>query len=899
MKGIRRALALRFTRRQVEREVDDEIEFHIAQRAASLVRGGMDPQRAEMEARRRFGDRLLLREQCLDEELPQWRRETMADFLGSLSSDARFAVRSLKRSPWFTVVTLTTLVVGIGAVTAIFSFVYSFYWRPLPFKDAPRMIAVEERRADNSCCHSGVSDGVARHLIRSNRSFERTMLWDELPGDMVVGDQARQVSTLAIDTSFAPMFGIRAQVGRLPSPGEIEAHASVAAISDELWRSAFGADSSVLGRRLRIGNEDLLIIGVLPAGFGFPRRTDALRPLPAPSEASETGMLGKLRAGVSRAEALAEAQAIALNLSRDKSLRIGKATIRFAPEMIDRRANQALPLPSLFIGAAVFLLLIACSNVMNLMLVRATERRAEMAVRSSLGAGRTRLVRLALAEVVALGLLAGVLGTVLSIVLVRGAMTLLPSTAGFPVWLHFGLDARVLAFTIAMVLAVILAVGMTPAREGTRFDLARALKVGGDGGVVSSSVARSARRGLAIQLALSIALFVGAGLFVESYRRISRIDFGYPAKQIVGTTLFFDENRYPDAASRLRRAMELAERAQETPGASRAAVRGDATNALAGVSSSLPASKRSDLFGNDFRVIPDGDTSRAVSEMKLPPRLRAFAVTDDYFEVIGIKPLHGRLFEPTDVPGSPLVMVISQRLADVFWPRQNPIGHTLQRGAKSQPFTIVGVVPSVRDVQGTRQGFVAEPRSDAYYSVRQVDAWYPEVIVGARSSTAAVSSTMTRLVSEADRQLVSRPRTLGGAEEAQLVSKIFGGAVAIFAIAGLLLSVVGLYGVVAYGVGQRRREIGVRIALGATARDVIQLIVSQSLRFAGAGIIAGLLLAAAIGQMLRMVLFEVNPVDPASYGAAVVIFSTVTFVACYLPARRAAGINPVAALKSD
>lgn len=892
MNGIRRALALRFTRRQVEREVDDEIEFHIAQRTASLVRAGMDSRLAEAEARRRFGDTHRLREQCLDEDLPQWRRETMADFLGSLAGDARFAVRSLKRSPWFTGVALTTLVVGIGAVTAIFSFVYSFYWRPLPFKDASRIVAVEERRDDRSCCYSGVSYDVAQNLIRSSRSFERTMLWDNVLGDMVVGDQARQVSTLAVDTSFATMFGVRAQIGRLPSPEEIEAHASVAAISDALWRSAFGGDSAVLGKRLRIGREDLLVVGVLPAGFGFPRRTDALRPL-NPQQGSELGMLGKLRADVSRAQALAEMRAIASNVSG------GKAKIQFAPEMIDRRANQAVPMPSLFIGAAVFLLLIACSNVMNLMLVRAAERRAEMAVRSSLGAGRGRLMRLALAEVVVLGVLSGVLGTVLSVVLVKGALAMLPSTEGFPGWLHFGLDARVLAFTIAVVLGVILAVGMTPAREGTRFDLARALKAGGDGGVVSSSASRSSRRGLAIQLALSIALFVGAALFVESYRRISRIDFGYPARQIVGTTLFFDENRYPDVVSRLRVAMQLADQVQEDPSAARAAVRGGATNALTGVGSLLPVSKRPDLFGNDLRVIPDGDTTRAVSELKLPPRLRAFAVSDSYFDVIGVKALHGRLFEPTDVPGSPLVMVVSQRLADVFWPGQNPIGHTLQRGAKSQAFTIVGVVSSVRDMQGTRQGYVAEPRSDAYYSARQVDAWYPEVIVRARSSTTILSSAMTRLVREADRQLASRSRTLGGAEEAQLVSKVFGGAIAIFAIAGLLLSVVGLYGVVAYGVGQRRREIGVRMALGASARDIIQLIVSQSLRFAGTGIVAGLLLAAGIAQMLRMFLFEVNPVDARSYGAAVLIFSAVTLIACYLPARVAARINPVAALKSD
>jgi putative ABC transport system permease protein len=900
--GIRRALTLRFTRRHIEREIEEELADHVERRAQALIDAGMQPASARAEAARRFGDPAALRDACLSEDLPQWRRLTMQTAIEQLLGDFRFAIRALRHAPGFTAVVLGTLIVGIASVTAIFSFVYSFYWRPLPYHDAARIVAIAASRPAEPSFDSQVSPAVASRLAHDMRSFERVSAWSQSASDAVIGDQPHDIAMLLVDSSFAPLFALRAQIGRLPSLEEYQSGAKVLAISDEIWRSAFGGDSTVINRRIHIGDDDPLIIGVLPAGFGFPQRTDALGPLPPPpptdvSTANEqtVSVLAKLRLGITRAEAAAELSVVANRITRDPALRTGAITLSMRPEMLDRRANQMIPMPSLFIGAATLLLLIACSNVANLLLVRAAERRGEMAVRASLGAGRGRLIRQALAEMFLLALVAGTLGALASALLVKVMLRAFPP-GRFPAWVSFGLDTRVLAFTLLVVLTVTIVVGLTPAREGTRFDLSRALKVGGDGGIVSSNATRAARRGLTIQLALSIALFIAAGLFVQTYRNVSRIDFGYRAEQTVDAGILFRNDRYVTAASRLQVAMSVAER-----GASkfwRATIRGSTEPAL--ISNGVPAAHSTParaVGAPDYRLIPDGDTVRAVKGYRV--RARDFAVDDRYFDLLGILKVSGRLFDDKDQTATMPSVVLSQQLATLLWPRQNPLGHTLQHGLHGPAFTVVGVVRDVHDLTGGSRGYNADANAYAYYSIRQVETEDPHVLIEGSAGTVQIASEFPKLLASVDRQLVSYTGTLGGAAPVRFVTRVFGVIMGTFAVAGLLLSVIGLYGVVAYGVDQRRREIGVRIALGATSERIVQMIVSQSLRFVLAGLAIGLVLALAAGRLFRVVLFQVSALDPATYLVACALFTAVAIAACWFPARRAAGINPVSALKSD
>lgn len=826
----------------------------------------------------------------------------MREWLEQLLGDARVAIRRLRRSPWYTAIVLSTLVVGIASVTAIFSFTYSVYWRPLPYKNADRIVAVVERRADHRCCYNEVTTSVAREIIAQNRAFDRVALWDESGSDMAIADDARSISILLADTSMQAMLGIRPMLGRLLSAEEIIANAPVALLNERLWRAAFGGDSALIGRRIHVGSEDLVVVGILPSAFGFPRQTDLLRPLPpsavplAINTADGIGLLAHLRPSARRDAALAEMNTLATNLTRDAVVN-GKTRLAFMPEMLDRRAN-AFPLPSLFIGASTLLLLIACANVMNLVLMRAAERRGEMAVRASLGADRARLLRLAFTEVGLLSIVAGVLGIAGSILILKITLLLLP-TVGFPYWLRFGLDPRILAFVVAVVALVLITVGLTPAREGTRFDLARALKVGGDGGVIGGDVAATSRRALAIQLALSMALFIGAALFARSYRNSAAVDVGYPADHVLDFALFFNA-RYPDYASRLRTTTDLASALARAPEIDHAAVRGYSGSAIVGSAADIPfAQRKPDPGPRDARLLPEGDSTRGIGLYSSYPSIREFSVTEGYFDALRLRMVSGRAINAQDIPGRELAAVVSERLAEQLWPKQLAMGHTLRRGAKGEMFTVVGVVQNVRDIQGGSRGLRADPRGDVYYSAHQVETWNPELVAHSSASLPIAEKAAKAALHRIDPQLIARAESIGNTGEAKLIATVFGTIIGLFSAAGLLLSVMGLYGVIAYGIHRRRREVGIRIALGATTELIVRMFVRQSLRFIGAGLVAGLFLAGATSRLAAIVLFQVSPLDVSVYSIACAVFAAVALFGSWLPARRAATINPVAALKSE
>ncbi|MGH7622714.1 MAG: ABC transporter permease, partial [Gemmatimonadaceae bacterium] len=690
--------------------------------------------------------------------------------------------------------------VGIGSVAAIFSLVYSVYYRPLPYKDADRILAFDETAHNRPVGQRVLSWDVARTLRADSRSFERVTLFDEDVTQVVADDAPQQIVALLTDTSFAPLFGLRPELGRLIAPEDVQQHAAVGVISDALWHSAFGGDSAVVGRHVQFGDERLTIIGVMPRGFRFPSRTDLWRPLAEPSgdsaDAARIGVLAKLRRGATRDAVRSELAVIARRIAAQDTVKYRGFRLTLEKEMIDRRAESFLPLPSLFIGAALFVLLIACTNVSNLLLVRAAERRGEMAIRSSLGAGRLRLIRQSVAESVLLASTAGAFGAVFAHVLVKLGLAWLP-TENFPSWVRFGLDGRVLLFVTAVVLLVTVAVGFAPARESTRFDLVRSLKLGG---VTSSraAVARTGRRALTVQLALSIALFVGAGLLARTYRRLSVLDVGYPAHDIVVLTPYFNHAGIVDPGE-LRELDEIADRGRRLAHASAIALRGGTTYELLGARP--PKASRGTAHTTaaaDYRLIPDGDTSRAVSFRDWPPA-RSSAVSETYFATLGLHIVAGRGLTRFDDAGSEPVVVVSQRMADQLWPRLDPIGRAIQQGVDGVKYTVVGVVQNVRDIQGGRRGMSALPREDAYLSVRQVGTFQGEVLVRAGGAAATVERALKRAAREVDPQLIVGIDTMDmPVRQTQFTIEIFGVMLGAFAVAGLALSIIGVYGVVAY-----------------------------------------------------------------------------------------------------
>jgi putative ABC transport system permease protein len=812
--------------------------------------------------------------------------------------DLRFATRLFRRAPGFTLVAFVTLVVGIATVTSVFSYLDAIYFAGLPYKDADRIVALNERRPKSFYSYSAVSLDAIRLIRRANRSFERVTAYDESFGTATFGTEPRQMRTLRVDSAFIPLFGLRPEHGRLISPEEIAAGSPVLVIADQLWRAEYGGDPGALGKTVTIGNRTYTIVGVLPPGFRFPYQTDALTGLGTPPDSvarlhdRDYAMVGKLRSGVGREAARAAVQTLAPQLSAlDKAFTGVHLEVR--DEMLDRRGRAFLPAPGLFLGAAIFVLLIACGNVANLFLVRAADRRSEMAIRTSLGAARRRLLRQALVETLALGVAAAACGTAASGALVRLGLHFIP-TQGFPSWFHVSIDWRVLAFAIGVTVLTTIAVGLMPALEGTRIDLIGALKRGGEGGVAASGIARASQRGITIQLALSVALFIGAALMTRSYQRLTSIDFGYPADRIAVVQTLFDPTRYAELSSRAQFIDGVVRRARELPGIATVATRGGFWRLR---SAPKPTSSDSPSAFDD-RLIPDHDTTRA-ARLRTAERV---VVSDEYFSLVRLRLRAGRNFAADDVDGSTPVTVISTSVARALWPSSTPIGHTIQAGAKGDALTVIGVVDDIKEFRGGSRGFGTDPFSKLYMSNRQAFSGYPELLATGGGDIQALRSHIVDLVRSADPAMpfMHDMTTLAGqVDPALLETRIFGGLIGLFALAALVLSIIGIYGVVAFGVARRTREIGIRIALGGTPRDVMRVVMTDGMRFVAIGLAIGLLLSAGLGRTIKAFLFGVSPLDPITYASGAATFALVAIAACWWPARRVTRVDPLIALRAD
>jgi predicted permease len=897
---VRRLFRVRFTGDHLAREIDEELADHVERRAEALMQSGMPREDAYIEARRRFGDARGVRDECLQEDHGELRRSTMRIWLDHLRGDLRFALRSLKRAPAYAAIALITLSVGIGSVTAIISAVYGWSLRPLPYKNAERMIVIEERRPTGGYYSRAVSLDAARQILSGSRSFERVTIFERnyvRPSD----DPNTGWETLHIDSAFVPIFGLQPQRGRVMTSDEIRDQAPVAMISDQLWHTTFGGDSTVVGRTVRMNDELVTVVGILPPGFRYPMRTDVWRPTRQVDSADQrVTLLALMKPGVTKAGVATEMAVISQRLVQlDRQL---FASVNLAiVDIVERQVNgPIISLMALFVGASIFVLLIACSNVANLLLVRAAERRGEMAVRSSLGAGRARLITQALLEAVVLSTVAGLIGTVLSRGIVKVALSMIP-TVGLPSWMSFDIDGRILLVTIGIVALVTLAVGLVPAREATRFDLVRALKAGGDGGIVNSGVVRSARRTIVLQLALSVALFVGGALLVQTYRRLQTVDVGYPADKIILLNAFFAAEQYPGDTARLRFVEEITNRLRAAAGVQSAAVRGIANRQTLSRSGGAitTARGRQAQAQADLRLFIDNDTARD-RRPDIERQSRYFAVGDDYFRTLGLRIQRGRGLTVDDRPGSQIVAVVSRRYADVIWGSENPIGRFMQFGMNGSRIVVVGVVDDVRDLLSGVRGVTADPRADVYFSSRQVPAFQIAALARGTSDIAGLQRAAQTIARRVDPDVSTRVVTMEDNVDTQrMVTRWFGSLIGGFAVCGLLLSIIGIYGVVAYGITQRTRELGIRIALGGTSQDVLRLVMNGALKFVGIGLVIGLGLALATTRLLRIVLFGVSPTDPMTFGAACVLFGGVALLACYVPARRVTKIDPLKALRTE
>ncbi|HEX5759970.1 MAG TPA: ABC transporter permease [Thermoanaerobaculia bacterium] len=805
-------------------------------------------------------------------------------------NDLRYGLRTLAKSLGFTLVALLTLGLGIGANAAIFSVVQGVLLRPLPYQEPERLVRVFHAHAEQGVMDGSFSpqdfDDLRRELLRDDGAWERLGAWFFVPGHSTMTltgqGEPRRLEAAMVSADFFPILGVQAARGRTLLPEEnVSGRDRAVVLSHRFWRRAFAADPRIVGGALRLEGERFTVAGVMPPSFQFPaREVDLWAPISLIGEDDIPHLrglrwmqvAGRLRPGATLASAGAQTDAL-----------LGRLAIAYPDTNEGWGAARLLPLQEALVGdvrpalvvllaAVAGVLLIACANLANLLLARAATRGRELAVRAALGAGRRRLLRQLLTESVLLALAGGVLGLFLA---VWGVDALVALAAGeLPRPDEVTPDARVVAFTFAVSLLTGLAFGLLPALRASRPDLQGGLKEGGRGG--SEGRGRSAaRNGLVVaETALAVVLLVAAGLMLRSFWSLVHVDPGFRAENVLSLSLTFPE--YPEPAQLAAARDEVIRRVGELPAV-----------IAAGASKTLPLEGGGEPYG--FTV-----PGRAGALAEVQPQAGTFIVSPGYFRALGIPLLAGRIFTARDDDGERPVVVVNRAFSRQLWGGEEAVGKTLLLG--EIPLEVVGVVGDVRS-----GGLAAEPGSAVYIPQSLAPRSDMKLFLRTAADPLALAGAVREAIWGFDRDLpisdvaalpqvvaedVARPRFL------TILLGLFG------ALA-LTLAAVGLYGVVAYGVGQRTHEIGIRMALGARRGQVLAGVVAQGMSWTLLGLALGLAGAFAASRLLAGLLFGVAPTDALTFAGVAVVLAAAALLASWLPARRAASIDPLTALRSE
>jgi putative ABC transport system permease protein len=826
----------------------------------------------------------------------------MAD---SFLQDVRFAWRGLLRSPGFAAVAIATLALGIGANSAIFTVVNAVVMRPLPYADADRLVRV----TSDFTGLGGTDLGLSQPELLDYR--DRSGLFESIAGVWAINanltevDEPERVEVLIAGPTYFDVLGSRPQLGRLFRPeDEGPGITEVLVISDALWRRRFGASPDAIGRKLKIDNDWYTIIGVLPAGFRHPGRSvltdvDAWAPTtfrgnpfqdqPQRFNRQITGAIARLKPGLTVEQARQRLTAFGQEL-RTAYANDYPARAAWVPRLVPLREDLVGPVRSpllILFGAVGVVLLIACANIANLLLARASSRQRELAVRRALGSSRGRLVRLLLTESLLLSAVGGATGAVITVWLLDVLLAIAPS--GLPRLQEIRVDAQVVAFTALVSLVTALVFGMLPALQSSKTDLNETLKEGARG--ASGPRGRLRSMLVVVEFALAVVLLVGAALLVRSFWRLQHVDLGFDPRNVVTARLWLPQpndpaqGRYSNRASghqvRLAAYEEILRRAETLPGVTAAAAAG-----------ALP------FDGTRSQVVFTAEGTEAEDRSRVPTS-QINSASSKYFEVMGIRMLHGRTFNDRDTATSAPVVIVSESIARRSWPAQDPIGKRLHLGApelKRPWMTVVGVVDDMRN-----RRVEEDPKPTLYLPLKQSSSLAMSIVLKTHADPGTLRAPLTGEVRAVDPDLPTfGVRTMEEIVATATASRRFSTRLlAAFALLALLLAAVGIYGVMAFIVGQRTREIGIRIALGANPRSVVRLVLGHALTLAAGGVVAGALAAVLMTRLLAGLLFEVRATDPVTYTAIALLLATTAAIAAWRPARRAASVDPISALRAD
>ncbi len=811
----------------------------------------------------------------------------------TLIQDVRYALRTLAKSPGFTLVAVLALALGVGANTAIFSVVKAVLLSPLPYPEPERLVWVRENNPGANIFDEAASAPNYNDWRTQVRSFDGVAAFANTAATLTDGGgEPERVPAVSTSANFFQVIGVAPALGRgfLPEE-ETTGKNRVVVLSHGLWQRRFGANPQALGQTITVSGNPFTVVGVAPADFKSPVRG------PKPPEmwfpiafnfdnsrrrADFLNVVGRLRAGATIEQAQAELTALAAGLETEYPSANAGWVVKAQPlhERIVGNVRQAL---WVLMGVVGFLLLIACANVANLLLARAMARRQEIAVRSALGARRWRLVRQLLTESLLLGLAGGGLGLVLAAWGVELLVALSPGH--IPRLEEVGLDARVLAFTLGVSVLTGIIFGLLPALSASKTDLAESLKEGGSRGPTAGQSARRLRSSLVVaEIAITAVLLACAGLMIRSFHAIQSVDPGFRPERIVTFDFALPGAKYKEPPQIVNFAEQLTARASALPGVERAAL-----------ADALPLTGGADVLSFVIEGRP-----------QLPPEVvqdsEVFVVTPGYFDVMGIGHVRGERLTERHVEGTPDVVVINEAMARRYWPNEDPIGKRVNLGnpEKTPWMTVIGIVKDTRNV-----GLETVPYPQMYGPAAQFPRRAMSFVARTSADPATLVPALRRELAALDKDLpLYNVRTMEQVMSESVSRRRFQMVlIAAFAGVGLLLAAVGIYGVISYSVTQRRHEIGVRMALGARAADILKLVVGQGFGLTLVGIVIGLglalLLTFALTRVLSSLLYGVKATDPLTFACVALVLLGVALLACLLPARRATKVDPMVALRYE
>ena len=803
-----------------------------------------------------------------------------------LLQDLRYAGRALLGRPAFTVAAVLTVALGVGANTAMFSVVNTVLLRELPYRDPSRIALLWEHNLSSEQVHNSVSPANFLAWRDATHSFEAMGAWIDSPGSLTgPGDEPMALQVRHISAEVFSILGVRPVVGRTFTAAEDNPTAPrVAVISHALWQQRFGGRRNVVGETFSLGGTQYTVVGVLPNGFRFFTAVPLWVPIRFGTEDRNwpgrfLKVIARLKPGVSIQRADAEMHMIAQRRAAEFPQFDANWTANAQPLRENLTGDVRTGLLVL-LGAVGFLLVIACANVANLMLARASARQKEIAIRASLGATRTRLVRQLLTESVLLSVVASLVGLGLAAVATRAIVALIPPTFPARAITDVAIDGRVLAFTVAIALVTGIAFGLVPALSISRGALHDTLKEGGRSGSAATGATGRLRSALVVaELSLAIVLLAGAGLMIRSFTALRHVELGFESEHAFMAQVSIPTRKYRSDASQVEFFRALEARVAALPGVQ-----------AVGAISFLPLT--GDRSASDF-IVP----GRPAPPKGAEPVGDMRAVTPGYFRAMGIPIKAGRPLSAADLANTPSVAVVSETLARTIWPNENVVGKFIDYDwGAMQHVQIVGVAGDVH-----HEGVDKAPFMEIYRPLTQFVYSSMTLVVRTTGEPLMLAGPLREAVRSIDRdQPVGRLESMNALVgeslgSSRLSTMLFG----LFGVLGLVLASVGIYGVMSYGVIQRTREFGVRMALGARRSDVRGLVVRQGATLTAIGIVVGLGGAFALTRLMRTLLFGVTPSDPVTYVGIALLLGAVALVASYLPARRATRVDPVIALRDE